>query len=200
MARYRLDAEGPLEPAGERMNRRRRRPPVGIACVAATLAGCAGHKPIPPSSVPPAIQVPGTAVLTRELHGAGVQIYECRPSAPGAPQFAWSLQAPAADLADRSGKDVGRHYEGPTWEANDGSKVVGELVARDPGPVPSAIPWLLLRAKSTAGKGMFAKVQFIQRLDTVGGQPPQTGCDSAHSGQRTRVAYSAEYYFYSARR
>ena len=64
----------------------------------------------------------------------------------------------------------------------------------------AAETWLLLRAKSTAGKGIFARVQFIQRLDTVGGQPPQTGCDSAHSGQRTRVAYSAEYYFYSARR
>jgi Protein of unknown function (DUF3455) len=171
-----------------------------IGSLAAILAGCAGHRPMPPSNVPPAIQVPGNAVLTRELHGSGVQIYECRSSSPGAAQFAWSLQAPAADLADRSGKDVGRHYEGPTWEANDGSKVVGELVARDPGPVPSAIPWLLLRAKSTAGKGIFARVQFIQRLDTVGGQPPQTACDSAHSGQRTRVAYSAEYYFYSARR
>jgi hypothetical protein len=171
-----------------------------IGFFTAILAGCAGHKPMPPSNVPPAIQVPGNAVLTRELHGSGVQIYECRSSPPGAAQFAWSLQGPKADLADRSGKDVGQHYEGPTWEANDGSKVVGEQVARDPGPVPSAIPWLLLRAKSTAGKGMFAKVQFIQRLDTVGGLPPQTGCDSAHSGQRTRVAYSADYYFYSARR
>ncbi len=171
-----------------------------IGSLAAILSGCVGNRPSPPSNVPPAIQVPANAVLTRELHGAGVQIYECRPDAPGAAHFAWSLQAPAADLADRSGKDVGRHYEGPTWEANDGSKVVGELIARDPGPVPSAIPWLLLRAKSTAGKGMFAKIQFIQRVDTVGGLPPQTGCDSAHSGQRTRVAYSADYYFYSTRR
>jgi hypothetical protein len=171
-----------------------------LGCFAATLAGCAGNRPAPPANVPAAIQAPSNAVLTRELHGSGVQIYECRSSSSGAVQFGWSLQAPAADLADRSGKDVGRHYEGPTWEANDGSKVVGELVAHDSGPVPSAIPWLLLRAKSTAGKGMFAKIQFIQRLNTVGGQPPSTGCDSAHSGQRTRVAYSADYYFYSARR
>ena len=183
------------------MNVGLQKPTCMLALFVAILAGCAGHKPMPPSNVPPAIQVPSTAVLTSELHGSGVQIYECRSGAQGAAQFAWSLQAPAADLADRrSGKDVGRHYEGPTWEANDGSKVVGELVARDPGPVPSAIPWLLLRAKSAVGKGIFAKVQFIQRLDTVGGQPPQTGCDSAHAGQRTRVAYSAEYYFYSAQR
>ena len=138
--------------------------------------------------------------MSRELHGSGVQIYECRQSPEGGSQFAWTLHAPAAELADRSGKEVGRHYEGPTWEANDGSKVVGELVARDPGPVSSAVPWLLLRATSTAGKGIFTKVKFIQRLNTVGGLPPQTGCDSAHVGQRARVAYSADYYFYSARR
>lgn len=171
-----------------------------IGSLGAILAGCAGHKPKAPSNIPPAIRAPGNAVLTRELHGSGVQIYECRSSPTSVAQFAWALQAPAADLADRSGKDVGRHYDGPTWEANDGSMVVGERVASDPGPAPSAIPWLLLRAKSTTGKGIFAKVQFIQRLDTVGGQPPQTGCDSAHSGQRTRVAYSADYYFYSVHR
>jgi len=171
-----------------------------IASCAAIHAGCASHRPIPPPNVPAALQVSGAEVLIRELHGAGVQIYECRPSAQGVRQFAWALQAPAADLADRSGKDVGRHYEGPTWEGNDGSKVVGELVAHDPGPVPSAVPWLLLRAKSNVGKGMFAKVQFIQRLNTVGGLPPQSGCDAAHAGQRTRVAYSADYYFYAARR
>jgi len=177
-----------------------KRPGCVIASFALVLTGCASHKAILPSSVPPALQVTAAVVLTRELRGSGVQIYECRQSPQGAPHFAWTLQAPAADLADRSGKDVGRHYEGPTWEANDGSKVVGELVARDPGPVPSAVPWLLLRATSTAGKGMFAKVRFIQRLNTVGGLPPQGGCDSAHVGQRTRVAYSADYYFYSARR
>ena len=182
------------------MTRALMRPGCLIASFALILTGCASHKAIPPSHVPPTLQVSAAVVLTRVLHGSGVQIYECRPSPQGTSQFAWSLQAPAADLADGSGKDVGRHYEGPTWEANDGSKVIGELVAHDPGPVPSAVPWLLLRAKSTAGKGMFAKVQFIQRLNTVGGLPPQTGCDPTHVGQRTRVAYSADYYFYSARR
>jgi len=180
---------------------RRRRGLGTLAWLAAAIgAGCASQKAVPPTSVPSALQVPGAQVLSRTLHGSGVQIYECRASAQNAAQFVWTLQAPSADLADLSGKDVGRHYEGPTWEANDGSKVVGELVARDPGPVPSAIPWLLLRAKSAAGKGVFAKVQYIQRLNTVGGLAPATGCDSAHATQRVRVAYSADYYFYVARR
>jgi hypothetical protein len=171
-----------------------------IAGLGALSAGCASHKALPPVNVPPTLQVPGGEGLTRMLHGSGVQIYECRAGTPNPTPFGWALQAPAADLSDRSGKDFGRHYEGPTWEANDGSKVVGELVARDPGPNASAIPWLLLRAKSTTGKGIFAKVQFIQRLNTVGGLAPQGGCDAAHAGQRVRVAYSADYYFYAARR
>jgi hypothetical protein len=169
-----------------------------MAClgIIGAAAGCASHRAVPPASVPPALQVPGGQVLTQTLHGSGVQIYECRSSPQSSAQFLWMLQAPAADLADRSGKDVGRHYEGPTWEANDGSKVVAEAVARDPGPVASAVPWLLLRAKSTSGKGIFAKVQYIQRLNTVGGLAPANGCDSSHATQRARVAYAADYYFY----
>jgi hypothetical protein len=29
---------------------------------------------------------------------------------------------------------------------------------------------------------------------------PDARCDTDHAGQRTRVAYSADYYFYSSRR
>lgn len=164
------------------------------------IAGCAAAPKADNEEIPAPLRVSDTDVAARHTHGAGVQIYQCRAGKDDATHFEWQLKEPQADLFDKSGKKIGKHYAGPTWEANDGSKVVGELIARDPGPVPSAIPWLLLRAKSTAGKGMFAKIQFIQRVDTVGGLPPQTGCDSAHSGQRTRVAYSADYYFYSTRR
>jgi Protein of unknown function (DUF3455) len=177
---------------------------------ATLLIACAHDKPLPPPDVPPALAVPAAAKLTHMLHGSGVQIYQCTTSAQNPPRYSWALQAPAADLSDRSGKDIGRHYEGPTWEAYDGSKVVGELMAHvdAPGgaaasagtPGPNAVPWLLLRAKSNAGKGIFAKVQWIQRLHTIGGLAPQSPCDAAHAGQRVRVAYSADYYFYVARR
>jgi hypothetical protein len=177
---------------------------------ASLLVACAHDKPLPPPDVPPALAVPGGAKLTHMLHGSGVQIYQCTASAPNPPRYGWALQAPAADLSDRSGKDIGRHYEGPTWESYDGSKVVGEVTARIDAPGaaapgsaasgPNAIPWLLLRAKSNVGKGIFAKVQWIQRLHTIGGLAPQGACDAAHAGQRVRVAYSADYYFYVARR
>lgn len=170
------------------------------ATAASLLAGCAHDRPQPPLDVPPALQVPAGQKLTRMLHGTGVQIYQCAAGSQSRARYGWVLQAPAADLSDRSGKDVGRHYEGPTWEGYDGSKVVGEVVAHVDAPGGKAVPWLLVRAKSNAGKGIFAKVQTIQRLHTIGGLMPQSPCDAAHAGQRTRVAYSADYYFYSARR
>jgi hypothetical protein len=164
------------------------------------LAGCASHKPIPPTDVPGTLNVAAGQVLTAALHGTGVQIYECRASARDPKRFGWIYQSPAAELSDRSGKDVARHYAGPTWEGYDGSKVVADVVVRENGPDPGAIQWLLLRAKSNTGKGIFGRTQFIQRLHTIGGVTPGSLCDVDHAGERTRVAYSADYYFYAKRR
>ena len=90
-------------------------------------------------------------------------------------------------------KKIGKHYAGPTWESNDGSKVVGEVKANDDGPDATAIPWLLLSAKATSGQGVFSPVKSIQRLYTSGGKAPAAGCDAAHTGQEARVAYKARY-------
>jgi hypothetical protein len=76
--------------------------------------------------------------------------------------------------------------------------VIGEVKARDDGLDPTAIPWLLLRAKSTSGNGVFSRTQNIQRVYTVGGKAPADGCDQARAGQETRVAYKATYYFYAS--
>lgn len=170
------------------------------AWFAAILTGCASHRVAAPPDVPPALKVPDRQILKLALHGAGVQIYECRASQEGPTRFAWILRSPEADLTDRTGKTVGRHYAGPTWEADDGSTVVGEVVSRDNGPDADAVPWLLLRETSNAGKGWFGKIRFIQRLHTVGGKAPTSGCDSTQVGKRVRVAYSADYYFYATRK
>jgi hypothetical protein len=166
----------------------------------AMFAGCAGHRVAAPPDVPLSLRVPDRQILRLVLHGAGVQIYECKIGKEGATRFAWTLRSPEADLLDQTGKTVGRHYAGPTWEANDGSTVTGEVVASDNAPDGRAIPWLLLRATSNAGKGLFGKTRFIQRLHTVGGKEPATTCDATQAGKRTRVAYSADYYFYSTRK
>jgi hypothetical protein len=97
---------------------------------------------------------------------------------------------------DAAGKRLGKHYAGPTWESLDGSTVVGEVKARDPGPDPQAIPWLLLTAKSTTGTGVFAQTKSIQRVQTAGGAAPSQPCSVANATQLARVPYTAKYYFY----
>src|SRR5260221_5276540 len=127
-----------------------------------------------------------------------MQIYECKAAKDVPAQFSWAVKAPEAELKDLSGKPVGKHYAGPTWEASDGSKVMGEVVAKHDAPNAAAIPWLLLRAKSTSGSGIFSAIASIQRLQTSGGTPRANGCDSSQSGKESRVPYSAIYRFYKA--
>jgi hypothetical protein len=184
-----------------------------MTCAVVALAGCA-HRPEPSgepthapahdvsvavSGTPDALKAPDDQVLTVTARGIGVQIYQCQASPTNAAAFVWTLKGPEAQLRYDGGKELGRHYAGPTWEANDGSKVVGEVVAHDDGLDATAIPLLLLRAKQASGDGVFGKVESIQRLHTVGGRAPTTGCDASYGGTEARVAYTADYYFYSAR-
>ena len=140
-----------------------------------------------------------TERVARVAAAKGVQIYECQAKKDDPAKFEWAFKGPEADLFDRNGKKVGKHYAGPTWEANDGSKVVGEFKARADAKDASVIPWLLLEAKKCDGKGIFEKVRSIQRVDTVGGKAPAGGCDQTNAGKQLRVPYTATYYFYVAK-
>jgi hypothetical protein len=140
--------------------------------------------------------VPDRLVLAQEVPAAGVQIYDCTASKTDPSRFEWVFRAPEAQLFDKSGRTIGKHYAGPTWEGSDGSKVVGDVKGRDDGPDPDAIPWLLLAAKSASGSGAFGRTQAIQRVNTAGGKAPATGCTAAEAGREARVPYKAVYYFY----
>ena len=163
-------------------------------------AGCASGPGAGPAAVAPkvpaSLQPPAGQPLVLEALASGVQIYECaaRPDQPAT--WEWAFRAPEAVLTDRAGRVIGKHYAGPTWEASDGSRVVGEVQARDPGPDASASPWLLLRAKSVTGSGVFSQVKSIQRVATVGGVAPALPCGSGNAQQIARVPYTASYYFY----
>lgn len=160
---------------------------------AAIQAGCAANAPTRPA-LPAALRAPADQALYLEAHASGVQIYECTRKADST--FDWVFKSPEASLASRSGQPLGKHYGGPTWEANDGSIVVGEVKAKDPGPNASAIPWLLLAAKSNNGSGTFAAAKSIQRIATEGGLAPAQACTAAELMQVVRIPYSAIYYFY----
>jgi hypothetical protein len=147
-------------------------------------------------SIPEKLKAAPGEVRSLETFATGVQIYECGAGKEAPGRFEWVFKGPEADLFDTAGNRIGKHYGGPTWESNDGSKVVAAVKARDDAPDAKAIPWLLLGAKSTAGAGVFGKTTSIQRVRTVGGTPPAEACGQALAGKVARVAYEATYYFY----
>jgi len=148
-------------------------------------------------AVPDNLKVPdGHRVLLKAV-GQGVQIYTCGAKAGDRNQFEWVLKAPEADLVGDKGEKIGRHYAGPTREAYDGSKVVGEVQQRADVPRPGDVPWLLLKAKSNQGEGTFKSVTYIQRVNTEGGTAPRDGRNAQHIGAEARVDYKAAYYFYA---
>ena len=145
---------------------------------------------------PPQIQPPAGEHLLLQVHAKGDQIYTCKGDAA---QFAWTLKAPDAQLFDKDGKPFGKHFAGPSWEANDSSRVTGKAVANVPSPDADSIPWLLVNIVSHDGSGVLSRATTIQRLNTKGGKPPASGCDAAHVNQEIRVSYSADYLFYAAK-
>jgi hypothetical protein len=174
-----------------------------VAAVAAVLAALplaqvADAKPSEPD-VPPTIDVRAGNKLFLVGHAVGVQIYSCNATAGG---FSWGLVAPRADLYDDTGKLVMTHYGGPTWEARDGSKVVGRRV--DQANVdPTAIPWLLLEAASTSAGpdgDRLVRTSFIQRIATTGGLAPAAAdCNASTAGAVREVPYTADYYFWKTK-
>jgi Protein of unknown function (DUF3455) len=169
----------------------------GSGCTASADRGDMAAASACVRATPPALAAPAGNALAFELRAEGVQVYSCRsPSgaAGGAP--AWALQAPEATLIERGGGYAGTHGAGPTWQALDGSSVVGAKVEAATTD-PSAIPWLLLRAASHGGdRGRMADVTFVQRRETSGGIAPADGCTADTVGAVARVPYRAVYCFY----
>ena len=140
--------------------------------------------------IPAELAPPQGATLLGRYAAKGVQIYVCR--AKGVTNE-WDFKAPEAELTDARGKPFAKHYGGPTWEADDGSKVEGKALVTEPAPKSGAIPWLLLSANSSAS-GVLAGVRFVQRINTSGRAGPIGTCQTVGSEQR--ADYTADYIFY----
>jgi hypothetical protein len=144
--------------------------------------------------VPQQLRPPANEQLLLRVRAKGDQVYICKSEAA---QFAWTLKAPDAQLFDQEGKPFGKHFAGPSWQANDGSRVTGKAVASVPSPDADSIPWLLVNIVGHEGSGVLSRATTIQRLNTKGGKAPASGCDNSHSGEEVRASYSADYLFYA---
>jgi hypothetical protein len=132
------------------------------------------------------IDVPPHSRLVLRALGSGDQVYGCLNGS-------WTLKAPDARLLDQEGSLIGRHFAGPTWQLNDGSRVEGKAIAKHAGGDATAVPWLLL--ESVGATGTLATVRFIQRTGTHGGNAPDGSCSQ---GEMRRVPYTATYSFYES--
>lgn len=172
------------------------------ACLTAialsALAGCAGMTSTEPrvdnAALPEAVRVPAGQTQVLHTTGTGEITYECREKKAGG-GHEWAFVAPVATLTNAKGQVVGKYFAGPTWEANDGSKVTGKQLAVSPAPAGN-IPLQLVQANPATGDGAMKGVSFIQRLKTVGGVAPSLPCGAEQVGQKQVVPYRADYVFY----
>ena len=144
-------------------------------------------------------------------HAVGTQGYVCVKAGN---VFSWVPYGPQATLFNEDGQQVLTHFLSPrpygqvlnaTWQhSRDSSAVWAQVLKASDDPnfvAPDAIPWLLLEATVVADGPTFGdkmvKTERIQRLNTVEGKAPTTGCAvRANIGKRALVPYEADYYFY----
>ena len=160
--------------------------PVDRAAVAADIID--GNR-LPDLASCEKLAAPVGSTLVLRAFGIGFQVYHWSGTS-------WGPATPDATIyADAGGTGViATHFAGPTWQANSGGKVVGTVAERCPVDAAS-IPWLSLTGVAS-GPGIFEKVTFIQRLNTVGGNAPSVA--GTVIGQEAKVPYTADYLFYQA--
>ncbi|HEY2605795.1 DUF3455 domain-containing protein [Paraburkholderia sp. RL18-103-BIB-C] len=123
---------------------------------------------------------------------SGVQIYACEYDANHT--LGWVFRSPRATLFDTHGTAVIEHSAGPSWEAPDGSRIVGHVLAQMPGETPDSLPNLLLETRSTGAKGMLSEVRYVQRTRATGGTAPTATCTVEHASGSS--PYIATYKFF----
>ena len=170
---------------------------VALAAVALALPGVASAVS-EPSGLDGKLRASSDEEPALVLSGSGAQIFTCRAMGTNPETYSWAFVAPDATLRDGA-RSVARHASLNQWESTvDGSSVGGSIRAAQAAGGDN-LPWLLLRASPAGDTGLFAGVTSIQRVNTQGGVAPAGGCDANHQGEESRVAFSADYYFYKRR-
>jgi len=137
-----------------------------------------------------------TRVVT--YYAVGVQKYKARMKAGTDPvQYEWVFVAPQASLYNMTNTKVGTHGAGPYWEVSTADSIFAQHftpIRTAPSPDIESIDWLLLMPKNgTTSTGIFADVDYIQRIATKDGKAPLT--PPASLTQTAEVKYKAVYRF-----
>ena len=123
------------------------------------------------AAAPASIATPSDAQVVATMAATGVQVYSCEYD--DAHQLTWVFKSPLATLYDTNGQAAIHHAAGPSWQADDGSKITGHVLAQSPSQTADSIPQLLLETKSAGSAGVLAQVRFVQRVDTAAARRPR---------------------------
>jgi hypothetical protein len=186
---------------------------LGAVVVALALPGAAAAGQADPS-IPPVLVPAGVTPFLR-AHAVGTQNYVCVASGSG---LAWQFYGPQATLFVRVfgfEQQVTTHFLSPnpdetgvaraTWQGSfDSSRVWARAsqIVNDPAIIGAGnIPWLLLERvgsrRGPTGGGLLSQATHIQRIHTVGGVAPSTGCSqSTDAGAFALVPYGTDYVFF----
>ena len=151
-----------------------------------------------PANIAPALRAPANEAPAFVLNGNGVYIYQCRQAMLNPNAYEWAFVVPDATLYEGT-RSTARHATAGLYEALSDRSSISGVVRSSQAAGAQNLPWVLLRAQPLAENGLFAGVTSIQRVNTVGGAAPTTGCGPDNVGDEARVAYQADYYFYRAR-
>jgi hypothetical protein len=168
----------------------------GVFAVLAAACLAAGSAPAQSAVSMSSPLTPLNAKPYTSTTASGVQVYTCEYD--GSHHLAWLFKNPQATLYDPVGRAVFQHDAGPSWQAHDGSRIVGHPIAQMASASAGSIPQLLLETKSDDKSGdkdgELSDVRYVQRLNTVGGGAPAQMCTTEH-----QIAYSpyiANYVFW----
>jgi Protein of unknown function (DUF3455) len=165
---------------------------------------------VTPPSVPADLEVPAGNEAFLLGRGVGTQNYVCVPS-PSIGHVAWTLFTPQATLFNDQREQITTHFFSPnpdeggivraTWEDSLDTSMVWARAIGSASVSPNAIAWVLLEVVGVqagpTGGNSFSGTTFIQRLNTVGGLAPATGCDlPTDIGHEAFMPYTADYFFF----
>lgn len=151
-----------------------------------------------PASVSIQENLPNGNSRVATYYAVGIQKYKARIKAGSDPVvYEWVFVAPKADLYDISNANVGTHGAGPFWQISPLDSIFGQQFSparTAPSTDPKSIDWLLLMPKTgTTPTGIFADIDYIQRISTKGGKAPLTPPVSLT--ETVDVKYKAVYRF-----
>jgi hypothetical protein len=144
------------------------------------------------------VRPPEGAPLLFEATAKGTVRYECT----GQEGAVWQAGPVEETLFDKQGRPIAEMRSGAgcaycmRWQATDGSAVVAQSIAREPGKRTGNVDAQLWAVRNHEGSGLFGSVETLRRTQGEGGEPVPHDC--ARIGTYMRLSYSAHYQFYGA--